>query len=97
MTDSAALPSMDNPEFDQLDAILDDMRQRDEEIPQWEFLEGAMAALACAVWAPISAAMVAAMCWAIWGLRSCIASVLENPTDRVGPGLWQRMAARETG
>ena len=47
MTDSAALPSMDNPEFDQLDAILDDMRQRDEEIPQWEFLEGAMAALAC--------------------------------------------------
>ena len=47
MTDSAALTSMDNPEFDQLDAILDDMRQRDEEIPQWEFLEGAMAALAC--------------------------------------------------
>jgi uncharacterized protein len=47
MTDSAALPSMDNPEFDQLDAILDDMRQRDEEIPQWEFLEGAMSALAC--------------------------------------------------
>lgn len=38
---------MDNPEFDQLDALLDDMRQRDEEIPQWEFLEGAMAALVC--------------------------------------------------
>jgi len=57
----------------------------------------AMAALACAVCAPISSAMVAAMCWAIWGLRSCIASVLENPMDRVGSRLWQRMAALETG
>jgi len=38
---------MDNPEFDQLDAMLDNMRQREEETPQWEFLEGAMAALIC--------------------------------------------------
>lgn len=34
-------------DFDELDAILDDMRDRFEETPQWEFCEGAMAALMC--------------------------------------------------
>lgn len=34
-------------DFDELDAILDDLRTRDEEIPQWEFCEGFMAALVC--------------------------------------------------
>jgi len=34
-------------DFDTLDAILDDLRTRDDEVPQWEFLEGAMAALVC--------------------------------------------------
>jgi uncharacterized protein len=34
-------------DFDELDAILDDMRVRFEETPQWEFCEGAMAALIC--------------------------------------------------
>ncbi len=34
-------------DFDELDAILDDLRTRDEEIPQWEFCEGFMAALIC--------------------------------------------------
>ena len=34
-------------DFDELDAILDDLRTRDDEIPQWEFCEGFMAALIC--------------------------------------------------
>jgi len=32
-------------EFDEMDAILDDLRRRFEETPQWEFCEGFMAAL----------------------------------------------------
>lgn len=39
--------SLSSSEFDELDAILDDMRGRFEETPQWEFCEGAMAALIC--------------------------------------------------
>lgn len=34
-------------DFDELDAILDDLRTRDDETPQWEFCEGFMAALVC--------------------------------------------------
>jgi uncharacterized protein len=34
-------------DFDALDAILDDLRSRDDEVPQWEFCEGALAALLC--------------------------------------------------
>lgn len=34
-------------EFDALDQILDDMRTRDDEVPQWEFCEGFMAAVLC--------------------------------------------------
>jgi uncharacterized protein len=34
-------------EFDELDAILEDVRARFDETPQWEFCEGFMAALAC--------------------------------------------------
>lgn len=34
-------------DFDALDAILDDMRTRTDETPQWEFCEGFMAALVC--------------------------------------------------
>lgn len=33
--------------FDELDAILDDLRSRDDETPQWEFCEGFMAAVIC--------------------------------------------------
>jgi len=33
--------------FDELEAILDELRTRDDEIPQWEFCEGYMAALIC--------------------------------------------------
>ncbi|UFS56071.1 UPF0149 family protein [Comamonadaceae bacterium M7527] len=35
-------------EFDALDHILDDIRTRDDEAPQWEFAEGFMAAVLCA-------------------------------------------------
>ena len=34
--------------FDELDAILDDLRTRYDETPQWEFCEGFMAAVICA-------------------------------------------------
>ena len=34
-------------DFDELDAILDDLRTRDDEVPQWEFCEGVLAALVC--------------------------------------------------
>ena len=34
-------------DFDALDDILDDLRTRDDEVPQWEFCEGYMAALVC--------------------------------------------------
>lgn len=33
--------------FDEIDAILDDMRTRYDETPQWEFCDGFMAALVC--------------------------------------------------
>lgn len=35
-------------DFDTLDEILDELRTRNEDIPQWEFCEGFLAALACA-------------------------------------------------
>jgi uncharacterized protein len=34
-------------EFDEIDAILDELRDRYDETPQWEFCEGFMAALIC--------------------------------------------------
>jgi uncharacterized protein len=42
-----ATPLLDGPAFDELDQILDDLRTRDDETPQWEFCEGFMAALVC--------------------------------------------------
>ena len=44
MTAPATEP-LEGADFDELEAILDDLRTRDDEVPQWEFLEGAMAAL----------------------------------------------------
>jgi uncharacterized protein len=38
-------PAMQPEEFDELDTILDDLRTRSDETPQWEFCEGFMAAL----------------------------------------------------
>jgi len=42
--DASALVSQED--FDTVDAILDDLRTRNDEIPQWEFCEGFLAALA---------------------------------------------------
>ena len=42
--DSNALTSE---EFDVFDQVLDDMRTRDDEVPQWEFCEGFMTAVLC--------------------------------------------------
>ncbi len=41
------LPTLTPEEFDEIDAILDDLRSRYDETPQWEFCEGFMAALIC--------------------------------------------------
>ena len=38
---------LDTEAFDELDAILDDLRSRHDETPQWEFCEGFMAAVLC--------------------------------------------------
>ncbi len=47
MSAETAMEPMDSPDFDALDGILDALRQQDPEVPQWEFCEGAMAALLC--------------------------------------------------
>ena len=44
---SADTPWMETEAFDELDAILDDLRGRYDETPQWEFCEGFMAAVIC--------------------------------------------------
>jgi uncharacterized protein len=41
------MTSLEAKDFDALDDILDDLRTRNEETPQWEFCEGFLAALAC--------------------------------------------------
>jgi uncharacterized protein len=43
----AAAESVTPEQFDEIDAILDDLRTRYDETPQWEFCEGFMAALIC--------------------------------------------------
>ena len=40
-------PGLEAEDFDALDDILDDLRERFEETPQWEFCEGFMAAMVC--------------------------------------------------
>ena len=48
LTDMPDAPELLDPdEFDAIDTILDDLRTRDDEIPQWEFCEGFMVALIC--------------------------------------------------
>lgn len=44
---AADLQPLSSDDFDALDTILDDLRQRDDEVPQWEFCEGFLAALIC--------------------------------------------------
>jgi uncharacterized protein len=52
---SAAPAFLEAEDFDELDAILDDLRTRYDETPQWEFCEGFMAAVVCSR-RPIAAA-----------------------------------------
>ncbi|WP_353233528.1 UPF0149 family protein [Diaphorobacter ruginosibacter] len=40
-------PALSNEALDELDAILDDVRGRNEETPQWEFCDGYLTALVC--------------------------------------------------
>mgnify|MGYP001557306572 FL=1 len=48
LTDMPDTPESLGPDdFDAIDTILDDLRTRDDEIPQWEFCEGFMVALIC--------------------------------------------------
>ncbi|OGA96899.1 MAG: zinc chelation protein SecC [Burkholderiales bacterium RIFCSPHIGHO2_12_FULL_61_11] len=48
MTSSSLVPSpLEFEAFDELEAILDDLRTRYDETPQWEFCEGFMAAVIC--------------------------------------------------
>ena len=44
-TDTSTAMAPDD--FDALEAILDDLRERHDEIPQWEFCEGFLAAVVC--------------------------------------------------
>ncbi|MEI7513755.1 MAG: UPF0149 family protein [Betaproteobacteria bacterium] len=46
-TADAALTLVTADQFDEIDAILDDLRTRNDETPQWEFCEGVLAALVC--------------------------------------------------
>ena len=47
LTSEAPSNPLSPEEFDEIDAILDDLRSRFAETPQWEFCEGFMAALVC--------------------------------------------------
>ena len=40
-------PALSNNALDELDAMLDDIRSRNEETPQWEFCDGFLTALMC--------------------------------------------------
>ena len=46
-SDDGASTAMTPEDFDLLDDILDELRTRNSETPQWEFCEGFMAALIC--------------------------------------------------
>lgn len=51
MNPPASTPDLEQPlaaeDFDTLDTLLDELRTQDDEVPQWEFCEGALAALLC--------------------------------------------------
>ena len=47
VVDVSGLAVLGPDEFDALDAILNDLRSRSDETPQWEFCEGFMVALIC--------------------------------------------------
>ena len=43
----AAGPALDSDVLDELDGILEDLRKREDEVPQWEFCDGFLTALVC--------------------------------------------------
>ncbi|NIC42708.1 YecA family protein [Aquabacterium sp. A08] len=47
MNTTATPTALTDTDYDALDQILDDLRERLDEVPQWEFCEGFMAALIC--------------------------------------------------
>lgn len=49
MTESSASanPALGPDELDELDALLDELRTREEDVPQWEFCDGFLTALVC--------------------------------------------------
>lgn len=47
MTSSATPAALGPDDFDTLDALLDALREREPETPEWEFCEGVIAALVC--------------------------------------------------
>jgi uncharacterized protein len=47
MNQDQTVPPLSPEDFDEIDSILDDLRSRYDETPQWEFCEGFMAALIC--------------------------------------------------
>ena len=47
MTHPAIPEGLNEDQFAELDQMLDDMRERAEEIPQWEFVDGVLTALVC--------------------------------------------------
>ncbi|BCO26330.1 hypothetical protein MIZ03_1210 [Rhodoferax lithotrophicus] len=47
LTPPSATDILQSTDFDELDTILDDLRTRFDETPQWEFCEGFMAAVVC--------------------------------------------------
>jgi len=46
-SDAETAPALDVEQLEELDEILEDMRTRGEEIPQWEFCDGFLTALVC--------------------------------------------------
>ena len=44
---SAAASALGPDELDELDSLLDDLRTREEDVPQWEFCDGFLTALVC--------------------------------------------------
>ena len=48
MTQSTPIPAgLTEDQFSEIDQMLDDMREREQEIPQWEFVDGMLTALVC--------------------------------------------------
>ena len=47
LTPSAPEPALDNDALQALDELLEDLRTRDDEVPQWDFCDGFLSALVC--------------------------------------------------